>query len=851
MNSGRSRRQRIVRAASPPDAPAAAARPGPEELFEAAGHGVFVGFVAAGLSHLAWGLNVLIVPLAYGFGMSRLRSWPELTALLTMLGTTVAYFGVYDVIAADSPGAWLTIALSALIFVLWLVYVATVALRVSAYRAHALLRARWNAEDVERAQQWEEKYFARLRAHTRADNKVISWLRWWAVRSLLAFAAGAVVSLRWDVRSVASLAWAVALFHLIVLQRITRYRRRLRQPGAQLVVGRSVRRPILFLRPFALDALPVAPMEGRWSLLKVASWFDKRTFEELLSQTFERLGPVIAIGRPGEEVPALGAAREYADDASWRGLVLDRARAAQLVIMEVDASPGMEWELANVPGIVGLQRLLILLPPGEDLFAERSAAWYDRWAALRTRHGFLPEVSADTAAVLFDDDRPVVLRTGSSVQGTIEGVAAAWQQRHTSSTWSSDDRESSEWAAGGGPPGRGVPADLVRLEAGLRGLAARRSLLHGRYDPEALRLKQQRAAALVAKGDLNRAKTLLEEVARRRARVDGPESVLTLSALGDLANVQRLLGDLAGFRATAERVVEGAVHAFGEGHPATFAARTKLGLAMVEQGQLQQARALLEDALAGDSPAVAEAEDRRRAQRLLATVLTGSGDSAYARILLKQTLADSRAVLGDEHPEVYEATGMLAEVEAALGKHDKAARLARAALDGSERTFGQGTPLTLKYLLNAARLSADAGDTDQARTLAERAVDATRTALGPSHPDTLTALSVLGRARMAAGEKEPALDLFLLAWNGRRVLLGDRHPHTLAALSSAAALQIETGRTEEGLRNLRDAVAGYLDTLGPDHPHTRAVEALLDRRRRVRGAAGAENDGPDLRDVPG
>jgi hypothetical protein len=56
-------------------------------VLEGVGHGDFVGIVAALLSHWACGLNVLIVPFAYGFGMSKLRGWPELAAILGMLGS--------------------------------------------------------------------------------------------------------------------------------------------------------------------------------------------------------------------------------------------------------------------------------------------------------------------------------------------------------------------------------------------------------------------------------------------------------------------------------------------------------------------------------------------------------------------------------------------------------------------------------------------------------------------------------------------------------------------------------------------------------------------------------------------
>jgi hypothetical protein len=234
---------------------------------------------------------------------------------------------------------------------------------------------------------------------------------------------------------VGALAWGFAFFELLVFGRMVQYIKRLYQPRAEAVVARATRRPILFLRPFSLDALPISRIGDTWrSYLWVTSWLDKRTFEEYLTDTFRDLGPVIAIGRPGEEVGLLGAAREYADDASWRDLVLRRASASQFVIMEVDATPGVEWELEEVSKLVGLQRVLIVLPP-LDTFEERSSEWYARWAKLRSRMDFLPEVSESTAAVLYESDGEPLLVAGeqSSVPRTLATVKRAWlETRRTS-----------------------------------------------------------------------------------------------------------------------------------------------------------------------------------------------------------------------------------------------------------------------------------------------------------------------------------------------------------------------------------------------------------------------------------
>jgi len=205
----------------------------------------------------------------------------------------------------------------------------------------------------------------------------------------------------------------VTLFHGVVAVRQLGYYRRLRQPVGDLLADSDPRRPVLLLQSFALDSLPLSSLEQQnsYSWLHLFGWLDQRTFEDRLTEAFADVGPVIAIGRPGEAVQPLGAAREYADEDSWRDAVLNRARTAQLVLMLVDGTPGMEWELEHIPSVNGLRRIVLVLPPRSEVHDTRSSAWYARWEVLRGRFAFLPAVDTDVVAVLFDEDgRPVVVR---------------------------------------------------------------------------------------------------------------------------------------------------------------------------------------------------------------------------------------------------------------------------------------------------------------------------------------------------------------------------------------------------------------------------------------------------------
>jgi hypothetical protein len=114
------------------------------------------------------------------------------------------------------------------------------------------------------------------------------------------------------------------------------------------------RRPILLLRCFLDDEL-VSPGEisGPTALHRV---------EERIVAAAEGVAPVVALGRPGEELPHTGAHRFYVVHEDWQdavGFLLSRCR---YVIVIYHAGPSVQWEVGRAFEIVPLDRLIFILP---------------------------------------------------------------------------------------------------------------------------------------------------------------------------------------------------------------------------------------------------------------------------------------------------------------------------------------------------------------------------------------------------------------------------------------------------------------------------------------------------------
>jgi hypothetical protein len=105
------------------------------------------------------------------------------------------------------------------------------------------------------------------------------------------------------------------------------------------------RAPVLYLRPFEAD--------------ERKHWYAQR-----IAKAARSIGPVIAVGRPEENLPATPhIAREYLLDEEWHARVLELMRRAQLIVLHVGGSPGLAWEIEQAIGLGRPERLVVCLGP--------------------------------------------------------------------------------------------------------------------------------------------------------------------------------------------------------------------------------------------------------------------------------------------------------------------------------------------------------------------------------------------------------------------------------------------------------------------------------------------------------
>jgi hypothetical protein len=132
--------------------------------------------------------------------------------------------------------------------------------------------------------------------------------------------------------------------------------------------------PVLYLRSFAQD---VTSVKGAFALQ-----YSLALFEEQLHEAFAPIGPLIAVGTPGQSLPPPGAHRIYVDDDVWRAKVEALMRSASLVVILIGkGGVGLGWEIERAFASVERSRLLLLVKRGRRQY-EKDRKIVERAAGL-------------------------------------------------------------------------------------------------------------------------------------------------------------------------------------------------------------------------------------------------------------------------------------------------------------------------------------------------------------------------------------------------------------------------------------------------------------------------------------
>jgi hypothetical protein len=142
--------------------------------------------------------------------------------------------------------------------------------------------------------------------------------------------------------------------------------------SAEELLTADPRPPVIYMRSFKDDAAASTPvMSGPpgWAVL-----FPKElvTEEELVARILNDFGPMVTIGRPGEALRELGAARMYVSEQEWHEKVAELMQSAKVVVLRLGQTEGLWWELEQAIGKMRPEQLLVFVPRVGDKAAREA-----------------------------------------------------------------------------------------------------------------------------------------------------------------------------------------------------------------------------------------------------------------------------------------------------------------------------------------------------------------------------------------------------------------------------------------------------------------------------------------------
>jgi len=185
---------------------------------------------------------------------------------------------------------------------------------------------------------------------------------------------------------------------------------------------------ILYLRPFSKDE-HIA--HGFISVVQRGGFIESH--EAALARLLSQVAPCIAIGRPGERLPPLGAYKIYVKERNWQSVVLSMLHQAELVILRVGETGSFLWELKNSIQNVAPQRLIIFHPRNSSSRRSMKASEYSefREATAGIFPRALPRDLGKAEFLAFDHEwNPYPLLGTANVWGRMRGVISGSRLPH-------------------------------------------------------------------------------------------------------------------------------------------------------------------------------------------------------------------------------------------------------------------------------------------------------------------------------------------------------------------------------------------------------------------------------------
>jgi hypothetical protein len=183
----------------------------------------------------------------------------------------------------------------------------------------------------------------------------------------------------------------------------------------------DTRAPVLYLRSFEDEAAEASILHrftrvARPERTQLASTVANNGLQEqdALGCVFRKIGPYVALGKPGENLPELGSRKIYVPNDAWQQQVRSLVARSRLIVFRAGRTEGLRWELHELVKTTSPRNVLLLLPADEEAYAS-----FVEWANRVMPQAFPPDYPSSRVVVFDEDWSPRYLAPGRSLADTL------------------------------------------------------------------------------------------------------------------------------------------------------------------------------------------------------------------------------------------------------------------------------------------------------------------------------------------------------------------------------------------------------------------------------------------------
>ena len=290
-------------------------------------------------------------------------------------------------------------------------------------------------------------------------------------------------------------------------------------------------------------------------------------------------------------------------------------------------------------------------------------------------------------------------------------------------------------------------------------------------------------------------------------RIVGPQDACTAEDQLGMGRCLLASGDAEGARPLLEQAAKTLRRKLGPAHPSTLAAMVALASATVKAGQADAAAEMVGRLIDRRVPREGRREDEELARVVdgAAGLLAAAGRGKEAEKLRGDFLRLRVRQFGEDHPYVADTYVNLANARQAANAWGDALALYRQGVERREAVLGESHPDVAAALLPMARTHRALKQHAEAVALLRRALAIWENAAGPDHPVTLATVKQLALAQLAAGDRPAAV-----ASMERLLAAYEQDPETppddvVKLLSKLAELKHALGEDDAARRHVRRA----------------------------------------------